>query len=200
MVLTVNEANQDEILAGLKTSSEKAFECIVNSFTKDLLQQAMKLTRDSDTAKDLVQDVFAGIWEKREQLTVGTSLAGYLHTTLKNKFLRHVSRASLHEQAIAHLLTRMDDIQNGILDTLAANDLQTSLSEIIGQLPPAMQNIFILRNEDYSLREIAAALGLAEQTVRSYHSELNRRIRAALISRHPDISHSLLLLVLSRLI
>lgn len=200
MILTVNETNRDEILAQLKAGNEKAFESIVLSFTKDLLHRAIKLTRDGETAKDLVQDVFTEIWEKRERLDINTSISGYLQITLKHKFLRHVSRASLHEQAVTHLLSRMDQMQSGILDVLATNDLQSSLSEIISQLPATMQNIFILRNEDYSLRQIAAALGLAEQTVRSYHSELNKRIRTALISRHPDISHSLVLIVLSRLI
>ncbi|ULT25834.1 LuxR family transcriptional regulator [Sphingobacterium sp. E70] len=54
-----------------------------------------------------------------------------------------------------------------------------------------MQKIFKLRNEDFTLKEIAVALGLAEQTVKGYSAEMHRRIKAMLIERHPEFARSL---------
>lgn len=196
----VNEQDADQLLESLKGGNTKAFEAIVYTHTDRLFQYALRLLRDPDDAEDFVQDVFMELWQSREKLHITTSLSAYLHGMLKHRFLRHVSRANLHAEAMAHLLRRMDQMQDSILDVMAASDLQQTLSEAIDRLPENMRRVFILRNEDYSLREIAQVMGLAEQTVKGYHSELNRRIREAVLAKHPDISHTLLALVIARLI
>lgn len=171
------------------------FEAIIDKFAAELLNRATHLTKDKDQAEDLVQDVFMDLWERREKLQIQTSISGYLHTSLKHHFLRQVSRNQLHEQAVEHLLYKMNQLEGTVLDVMAAHDLHQTLTSVLDQLPDTMQQIFKLRQEDHSLREIAQALGLAEQTVKSYHSELNRRIREAILLKHPDISHSVMLIL-----
>lgn len=187
------------LLESLKNGEAIAFESIVRGYTPRLYRHAFKLLKNEDDAEDLVQDVFAELWERRQKLHISASLSAYLHSMLKHRFLRHVSRANLHEEAMAHLVHRMDEMQETILDVMAVSDLQQTLSEALSRLPENMRRIFVLRNEDYTIREIAQAMGLAEQTVKSYHSELNRRIKETLLARHPDISHSLVALIVAKL-
>ncbi|WP_051292879.1 RNA polymerase sigma factor [Olivibacter sitiensis] len=192
-------AEQDRVLVSLlRQGNGDAFERLVSLYSQDLLKQACRLIKDVELAKDLVQDVFLDIWEKHDQLEIETALWPYLQSMLKHRFLRQVSRLDLHQRAMEHVARQMDQLEHTVLDLMAVGDLQQSLSEIVDQLPNNMRAIFALRQEDYSLREIAQALGLAEQTVKSYHAELNRRIKLELLARHPDISHSLLLLLVLR--
>ncbi|WP_051292960.1 RNA polymerase sigma factor [Olivibacter sitiensis] len=196
----INEQDATQLLKLLRVGDTKAFEAIVQDHTDRLFQHAVSLLKDRDDAEDLVQDVFMELWQRREKIKIDLSLSAYLHSMLKYRFLRHVSRASLHADAMAHLLRRMDQMQESILDVMAASDLQQTLSEAIDRLPENMRRVFVLRNEDYSLKEIAQVMGLAEQTVKGYHSELNRRIKDTVLARHPDISHTLIAVVIARLI
>lgn len=195
----MSEKREEFLLKGLATGDARAFESIVEHYSPKLLRKAVRLTKEVDMAKDLVQDVLVTLWERAGQLNVATSLEAYLNTMLRNRFLREVSRSTLHEKATQQLLLHINQMQESIADILIVAELEQSLTEIVHQLPPNMQRIFVLRNEDYSLREIAEALGLAEQTIKSYHTELKRRIKAALLARHPDIGYPLALLLVSLL-
>jgi len=199
MEVDVNWSNE-RLLAQLREGNPTAFEQIVHQYADDLLQRAFQWTKDENQAADLVQDVLLDLWEGHSTLQITHSLEGYLYRMLKHRFLRLVFRSKLHETAMAHLMQRMDEMQATVLDSIAASDLEQTLAEVVGKLPENMRKIFVLRNEDYSLREIAQALGLAEQTVKSYHAELNKRIRESILARHPDISHSLVALLIVKLL
>lgn len=86
----------------------------------------------------------------------------------------------------------MDEMQAGVLELLAVKDVERTLSEAVEALPENMRQIFILKQQDYTIKEIAEALGLAEQTIKNYNTELVRRIKVAITEKHPDINHSFL--------
>ena len=130
--------------------------------------------------------------EKKTSIEIKTSLAGYLFTILKHRILRHILRSDLHNKAVEHLLYRMDEMQAGVLELLAVKDVERTLSEAVEALPENMRQIFILKQQDYTIKEIAEALGLAEQTIKNYNTELVRRIKVAITEKHPDINHSFL--------
>lgn len=188
--------DNDKLLSQLVEGEGAAFEYIVGEYSGDLLQFAYKLTKDTHSASDLVQDVFVDLWERHSRLHNIQSLRNYLFGMVRHRFLRLISRNKLHERTMALMSERMQQMQYSILDVMAEADLQQTLRSVVERLPGNMQRVFLLRNEDYTLREIAEALGLAEQTVKSYNADLNRRIREALMIKHPDISHSLMAVII----
>jgi len=187
------------LLNRLKEDDETAFAGIVRHFTPELYRTAYRFTKNSEDAEDLLQDVFSEIWANRHRLYIKTSLKSYLYVALKHRFLRKLMRADLQDRALAHISERMQQIEYSVVDMMEAFDVRVTISQAVSALPEHMQKIFLLRGEDHSIKEIAAALGLAEQTVKTYNMELKRRIREALVTRHPDISHFLLLYILSSL-
>lgn len=189
-----------DLMSLVSLGDENAFEKVVNQYTGILLAKAYKLLKDEDGAKDIVQDIFLELWLRRETITITTELKAYLLGMLKHRFLRQVSRSNIHDKAMDHLSNRMQEMEDGIIEAIQLNDINRTLSEIVEQLPYNMQQIFILRDKDYSIKEIAVAMGLAEQTVKSYNSELKRRIKKGLLEKHPEISHSLLIISISKFI
>ncbi len=184
--------SEQHMLSALKLGSVSAFQAIVKLHTKELLTHAFRRLKNEQDAEDMVQDIFAYVWEKRTSIEINASLAGYLFTILKHRIIRHISRCDLHDKAVEHLLYRMDEMQAGILELLAVKDMETTLSEAIEDLPENMRRIFVLKQQDYTIREIAEAMGLAQQTIKNYNTELVRRIKVAIIEKHPDVNHSLL--------
>jgi RNA polymerase sigma factor (sigma-70 family) len=176
-----------ELLEGLRNDEPKAFENLFNNYWQDLYRAARRRIKDEAAAEDLVQDIFTSLWQRRYNLAINTTLEGYLHTSLKYKIIKLASSASLHEEAVQHLLYRMEQIEGSILDVLSANDLKKTMSDAISSFPKNMQDIFVLRIENYSIDEIAAALGLSKQTVKNNNTEALKRLKVIMLKQHPDL-------------
>lgn len=184
------------LIQRLREDDQLAFAQIVRFFTPQLANKAYKFTKNAEDAQDLLQDLFTDLWERRKTLKISTSLQSYLHVSLKHRFLRKVMRANLNEKALNYLGKRMEQMQASVLEAIEVAEMQTTISQVIKILPEHMQKIFLLRGEDYSIKEIAETLGLAEQTVKTYNMQLKRKIKEAILTQYPDVSHSLMLAVL----
>ncbi len=172
---------------------ELEIEQIIKEHTADLLKKAYYLTKDEDFAKDLVQEVFITFWEKKEQITIQSSISNYLTGMLKNRFLKYVASKSRQDKFILQLEQSMQTVERSFIGIIEINEVSKSLNDIIDQLPPLMKKVFLLRDQNYSIKEIAKLLNIAEQTVKSYRSEGKKRIQHQILLRHPEISASLIL-------
>lgn len=179
------------LITALKNGDPRAFENLYDLYWKDLYKTAYSRFRDIQDAEDVVQDIFIKIWEIRHTLEINTSLKAYLHTALKFKIIRILSRTDLHHKAMEHLVYRITEMQATILEVMAASDLEATISQTVSRFPENMQQVFTLRTEDYTVKEIAEALGLAEQTVRNNIAESLRRLKQALAKTNPEISVTL---------
>lgn len=181
--------------SNLLISDISDFEKLVNTHTDKLTQQAFLKIGNLHDAEDLVQDLFINLWVKRESIVVRGSIDNYLYVALRNKVMNYFSKAKLRRDVNEKLAVQLEVMDLSLLNLLIEKDLNTLFSEILSELPEQMQQIFKLRNEDFTLKEIAVAMGLAEQTVKGYSAEMHRRIKSMLIERHPEFARSLTLLV-----
>jgi RNA polymerase sigma factor (sigma-70 family) len=188
--------SDQELLDELRNSQPKAFETLFNLYWKELYTLAFYRLRDHTFAEDMVQDVFANIWARRRQLEINGPLIVYLRSALKYHIIKWLSRADLHQEALKHLLDRMGEMEATILDVLVATEVKDTLDDAITDFPENMRRVFTLRMENYSIREIAEALGLAEQTVKNNTSEALGRLKNVLADKHPDIHQSFFAILL----
>lgn len=179
---------------------ESTFRLLVDHYTAVLLNKAYKLLLDEESAKDIVQDIFVDLWEKRDSVVINRNIAGYLFGMLKHRFLKQVSRNNMHNRAMEHLANRMQEMEDSVAETIQTTEIHHTLGEVFKTLPQYMQRIFILRDKDYSIREIAEAMGLAEQTVKGYHSELKSRLKRGLLARHPELTDYLVIAIIAEVI
>ncbi|WET67914.1 sigma-70 family RNA polymerase sigma factor [Sphingobacterium sp.] len=171
------------------------FEMLVNTHTDKLTQTAFLKIGNLQDAEDIVQDLFINLWIKRDSIVVHGSVNNYLYVSLRNKIMNYFAKAKLHQDVKNRLAVNLEIVDLSLLNLLIEKDLNILFSDILSELPEHMQKIFKLRNEDFTLKEIAVALGLAEQTVKGYSAEMHRRIKAMLIARHPEFARSLTLMI-----
>lgn len=171
------------------------FETLVNNYTNKLTQTAFLKIGSLPDAEDLVQDLFVNLWIKRESIIVYGSVQNYLFTALRNRIMNFFAKEKLHINVMDRMARNSDIMDFSLVDLLLEKDLNTLFSQILSELPENMQKIFKLRNEDFTLKEIAVALGLAEQTVKGYSAEMHSRIKAMLIEGHPEFAKSLTVLI-----
>lgn len=190
--MQIKELYTDQnLITALQNDDSSAFQLLFEKYWKDLYRSAYNRLKDQSEAEDMVQDIFTDIWERRYTLDITTSLSAYLQSSLKFRMIRMLSRANLHKKAVEHLVYRMTEMETTILDVMMVSDIEKTLSQAISLFPENMRKIFMLRGEDYSIKEIAEALGLAEQTVKNNMTESLRRLKLVLTEKHPDITNSL---------
>lgn len=185
-----------EQLDQLKAGREDVFSSIFNAHWEGLFREAYYRLKNYNEAQDLVQDVFTDFWQRRHSLEIHTTLAAYLYSAMKYRVIRHITRARLHQDVIDHLVFQMTVFEDSIVDAIAAGEVQKTLEDAVASFPENMRNIFLLRNQDFTVAEIAEALDLSSQTVKNNTSEALKRLKTVLAEKHPDISSSLYIFLL----
>ncbi|SEK28018.1 RNA polymerase sigma factor [Parapedobacter koreensis] len=187
---------ESELLTGIRNDVPGMFEELFNTHWEALYRQAYHRLHDQSGAEDLVQDIFTDIWERRHSLVITTSFQAYLRAALKYHLIKRASKADLQQKAMEHLLHRMETIEVSVMDIMAAGEISRTLNEAVQRFPENMRRIFLMRAEDFTVAEIATALGLSEQTVKNNTTDALRRLRVVLAQKHPDIPPSFYLVLL----
>jgi RNA polymerase sigma-70 factor (ECF subfamily) len=173
-------------------TAERRFACVFDALYATLCDQAHRVMRDPSRAEDVVQDVFAAVWRRRDVL-LGDSLtaretverlSGYLRVAVRNRCRallarditadRHASqaRAAAQGDGVAAMSPAGDD-------DLAARELRDRLDRAIAQLPPQQRVVLLLRRFDgMSTAEVAERLGLSVKTVENHLGRALQRLAA----------------------
>jgi len=169
------------ILEGLEKGEAKVFEYIFKKYFKLLVVYAKTYVEDIDLAQDITQDIFVKIYEKRESLSVYTSLKSYLYTSIRNKcfdYLKLEKIHRLHKETIKQTSSEIDEDE----DKISEIELQEKIAIAIGKLPEQNQLIFRLsRLEGKTNQEIADTLGLSKRTVETHISNALKKLRILLL-------------------
>jgi len=163
-----------KLISLLEKGDKDAFTQIFERYYAPLVAYINQYTHDFSEAEDLVQNCFTIIWEKRERLTISTSVKSYLYSTAYNLYIdayRKNRKISLY----------LDSLKSEALNEIvseSAEDLKKQLevlNKAIEALPPKCREIFILnKKEGLSYKDIARQLDISVKTVEA-------QIRIALI-------------------
>lgn len=156
-----------------------AYAEVYQRYVFPLLNHAYNKTRDREEARDIVQEVFAILWAKRELLQI-TNLAGYLFKSTRNIFLNQVAHRAVQDKYLLSMEQFATSAE--VSDHLARErQLMAIIEREIAALPPKMREVFELsRKEHLSHKEIAEKLGISEQTVSKQVTNALRILRPKL--------------------
>ena len=161
------EISDTALISLLKQADAHAFAELFSRYHHPLYLHAMRMLGDSDGAKDIVQDVFAAAWSKRDQLAITSSVNAYFYAAIKNRILNFIA----HQKVVSKYEDSMDNFfSQGIAYTdnqVREKELIRIIDQEISLLPPKMREVFELsRNEELSYKEIAERLQISENTVK----------------------------------
>lgn len=169
-----------ELLALVAADDEQAFNTLFNRYWKSLYALVYHLTRKESDTKDILQDVFIYIWKNRQVLYSGKSFLPYLNTVARSNVMMAFRKDKMRLQGTDILLENMTRSAQSD-DHLLLKEAQLTVDGELVKMPSNMRACFQLsRYEDKSIRDIAAQLGLSEQTVKNNISEALRRLRISI--------------------
>jgi RNA polymerase sigma-70 factor (family 1) len=162
-----NEASGDKMLVSeFLKGKVRAFDLLYEKYSGRLYAFALMLLKNKEDARDIVQEAFLRIWQKRRELAEEKSFKSYLFTISYNIIIDQL-RKKLNDKNYLESLEKsfkfgMDSIEN----TADFNMLDKQIREIIGELPPRRKEIFKMsREKGCSHKEIAETLNISIKTV-----------------------------------
>jgi len=130
---------------------------------------AMTLTRDAESAKDLVQETLFRALANKEKYLDGTNIKAWLYTIMRNIFINNYRRTAKQNTIFDH--TPNDFLLNYNQFT-TANAAETTLAvkniyQAVHALPEIFKVPFQLYFEGYKYHEIAQVLNEPLGTIKS---------------------------------
>ena len=154
------------LISKLKTGDASAFSDIFLAYYKDLVIFAVRFTRDLNSAEEIVQDMFAKLWEVHESVNIDISLKSYLLKLLQNKCIdcyRHKMIMRAYNDFVTESSTKFEvDTDNYIL----YSELQELVEKALEMLPEPVSDTFRMnRYKGFKYHEIADMLGVSVRTI-----------------------------------
>jgi len=143
-----------------------------------LVYFALQYTKDLDTARELAQEAFISLWEKRETIDLSKPIKTYLTTTVRNKCLNWLRDNKKFNRDILDIEGLLADRIYIPPDRLVESEIRVKIISAIEELPEKCREIFILnRNENLKYQEIANRLQISVKTVETQMSKALQHMR-----------------------
>lgn len=149
----------------MKDGNYKAFECIFKKYYPMLCVYAHRFVEMEDV-EDVVEECMIWLWEKRETITINTTLRQYLFSMVRNKSLNLLTRKGVAEKAAAWYFSSLMEKSMSEPDQYQVKELQNKIQESIESLPESYREAFIMhRFQGMSYKEIAEKNNVSVKTI-----------------------------------
>lgn len=155
---------------GVCTGDEAAFESLFRAYAGPLHAFAYSYVGSQTVAQEIVQDLFARMWERRETLEVPRSVYAYLFSATRNRAISHLRSQRAEQAFLARALqaegTRRLPSSAPQEQDLEAQTLEEALDRAVLELPPRCREVFaLIRGQQLSHAQVAEVLRISPKTV-----------------------------------
>ena len=162
------------------------FKTKVLPVSKKLLRFATHFLKDEDEARDVVQDIFLKLWQKRNSLDEIENIEAFAMRMTKNRCL-DVIRANrvvpIDSETDRKLKEKTVDVHSQVELSESANQIKI----LIDRLPDLQRTIMQLRDiQQLSYEEIAATTDLKVNAIRVNLSRARKKVRDEFLKMNSD--------------
>lgn len=152
----------------------KEYNIVVKEHSNNLYGYAIKFLRDTEDAKDIVQDVFEKLWLNRSNVEFAKAKS-WMFTTAHNAMINFSNK-----KGRIQLTNEIMMYEKG---SVTPNSFESNqvVDRAVGILPPIQKSIILLRDlEGYSYKEIGDMLELSDAQVKVYLFRARKKIKKQL--------------------
>jgi RNA polymerase sigma-70 factor (ECF subfamily) len=183
---TIVREDEAALVAAAKGGDLAAFEELVSRYERRIYRLALHITQNREDAEDATQDAFLKSFQHLDNFQGDSRFYTWLVRIAVNESLMRLRRRRPN-------VTSLDDVPPGDEDQrprelqdwgpspeqrYARTELNSILTDAIGELEPLYRTVFLLRDvEELSTEETADALGISVPAVKSRLLRARLRLR-----------------------
>lgn len=149
---------------------------------------AFTILKNADNAEEITQSVFVKLWEKKDQLSIESSVKSYLYRMVHNDCMNLLKHEAVKKRFEKEKMYAMKNETDSAGKKIMSSQLEEKLTDALRELPEQCRTIFQLsRFEELKYREIAHQLGISEKTVENQMGKALKLLRIKLADFLPFI-------------
>jgi RNA polymerase sigma-70 factor (ECF subfamily) len=158
------------LVDGVRRGVLAAFEQVFHAHWDPLCQYAFYYLRSTDDAEEVVQRVFARIWENHLDWSVRGSVRDYLYLATRNASFDHLRHASVarrwRDRQVTAMASGPPSTQPHADMLVLTGEFEATIERAFADLPPKRRRICELRlSAGLSYLQISAQLNISPKTV-----------------------------------
>lgn len=143
------------------------FDKLVSQYSGQVLNTALRILRDENSARDVHQEVFLAIWKYKKKLASDISWSSYLYRVTIRKAMEHIKRMKTYPQTNCQIDENCSGNKARPEDESISKEARDQLSRCISKLAGKQAEAFtLLRIEGISYPKAAMIMECKEETVR----------------------------------
>ena len=168
------ESSDEELMLGYRDGDAGAFDALYARHKGGVYRYLLRQCREAAAAEELFQDVWMNLVRARSTYTVQAKFTTYLYRLAHNRLIdhyrkgSHAAMVSLDDEDGEAIAELPDERERPAADALDGRRQAQRLLELIGALPEAQREAFLMQQESgMSVEEIAQATGVTRETAKS---------------------------------
>lgn len=176
-----NRMHEDCWIYRIQGGDEQVFELLFREYYMQLTRFAWRYVNSKAVAECLVQDVFAEVWEKKENFTFTGSIRSYLYKAVKNKSLNHLNRQKIKHEYDTEWMRQKNETEMEFTDKSREKMIKEAVKTAIDELPERSKMTYKLnRHDGLTYQEIAEIMDVSVKTVESQMTRTLKILRKRL--------------------
>ena len=159
----------------------------VNKIENLLFGFAMKLTRNRENARDLMQETLMRGFQAKDRFKIGTHFKSWMTTIMYNSYINQYRKRKTRNRieqpvedivSLSHHLTTEGSGEQNIL--------KQELSDILDRVDEKYRIPFMMHFKGYQYNEIASELNVPIGTIKSRIFYARKKLKAMIIQQYGD--------------
>lgn len=159
--------------------SETAFRSLYDAYYDRFFRIAFYYLQNDDWAQEVTLDVFANLWNNRQQLRIPDNFDKYSYALVRNAALNHLEKEQRRETASLEQVAPTSSSTLSPEESLVQEELFQLYEQSLQELPDRCREIFIkVREEKQSYAAVAEELNISAKTVDAQLQKAVSRLKA----------------------
>lgn len=183
-VVTLEADELQQLMAAIKEGSSAALGRLMDLCWTELVRHAARQLRDVELARDVVQDAFIQVWERRSTWQPRGSVRAYLYRILRHLVIDEQRKRAVRLRWLRGQAQRDTSRPATPAEELDAKMLADAFETAVESLPPRRREVFeLVFQRGLTHAETAAVMDISVPTVANQMSAALRTVRQAIKER-----------------
>ena len=145
--------------------NNNAFEGLYKEYWSLLINFAGQYIDDRQTCEEIVQDLFVQLYVRGISVKLRHTLKAYLYVALRNRIFNYMRNRAVYRKHVTSAAKKKTASQNDVEQSIYLKELQKSIFKSLQQMPARCSEVYLLKQEQLTVKQISQALNRPTDTV-----------------------------------